>query len=85
MSGASPKRVVLVGDSTLDNVVWVHHDGGLSVTDHLKSRGFTVVNFAADGFTSGQVLEGGAATISKKARAEVGDPFPPGPVFQPLR
>ena len=69
---------MFLGDSTLDNVVWVA-GRGRPVRDHLielSGPGMTVVNLAADGFTTGHVLHGGPATISAAARSEAGDPVP---------
>lgn len=94
----APKRplcdssIVLLGDSTLDNVVWIAHEAGaLSVPEHLRAlTSARIHNFAADGFTSADVLNGANAVISRSARAAVGDPFPtlrggpPAPFFAPL-
>ena len=81
-SPLDPPHVALLGDSTLDNVVWVS-DPAASVKCclqryliseiHASSK---VSNFAADGFTTRDVLNGGPATISYRARAIAGDPFP---------
>jgi len=86
-------RVILLGDSTLDNVVWVQHEeGSLCVADHLKealqqhtsTSRYEIVNWAADGFTSEEVLRGGDANISRAARESFGDPFPTPNPFAPL-
>jgi hypothetical protein len=76
--------VVLLGDSTLDNVVWVY--GKSSVADHLRVLCSPVINLAADGFTTTDVLHGGRTVISAAARAQSGDPFPEltGGIFKPL-
>ena len=79
-----PTSVVLIGDSTLDNIVWVP-DKSHSVTSHLlrflncetTSDTKKVINLAADGFTSRDVLCGGSARISCSNRIAAGDPFPP--------
>ena len=84
---ASP--VVLIGDSTIDNIVWVSSPDEC-VTEILKTRlgaAHNVVNYAADGFTTTDVLTGGSPRISRSARAAAGDPLPIGPVpdvFAPL-
>ena len=84
--------VVLVGDSTLDNVVWVDSAADAvppTLQRRLEQRapGAAVINLAADGFTSADVLHGAAAAISHSARAAAGDPFPtasPMDTFRPL-
>lgn len=89
--------MVLLGDSTLDNVVWVE-DPREAVPSVLQSElascagdgsatDVRVTNYAADGFTAGDVLRGNGATISWKRRKDTGDPFPtasPLEPFQPL-
>lgn len=91
----APCHVILLGDSTLDNVVWVtdpqksvtcYLQRYLATNVHLSSR---VTNFAADGFTSHDLLHGGKATLSYRARINAGDPFPISAMasdctFQPL-
>ena len=85
--------LVLVGDSTLDNLLWIHdRNPAHCVTGHLQTLlgpGVRVVNLAADGFTSSDVLVGGDAVLSRSVRREAGDPFPPSalrppPFFAPL-
>lgn len=89
---AALPTVVFLGDSTLDNIVWVSHvPDAKDVKGHLEdalagSGGGRVVNLAADGFTTADVLNGGRATISAAARAAAGDPFPHprGTLFAPV-
>lgn len=81
LSASSAVRVALVGDSTLDNIVWVDSPDQ-AVTPMLQRRlepqspGATVYNLAADGFTSTDTLYGGEAFISFAERRDAGDPFP---------
>ena len=86
--GAESLHVVLLGDSTLDNIVWVREDeDSQSVPFHLRGRlglGDIVTNYAADGYTTSDVLNGGAPFISAHARREAGDPFPDDDFFHPL-
>lgn len=51
-------KVILLGDSTIDNVYWVNQ--GKTVTQHLSSLlpNYEVINFAVDGFTTASVLYG---------------------------
>lgn len=90
---ASPRpHVVLIGDSTLDNVVWVDQatDAVPPTLQRLLEQsapGATVTNLAADGFTSADVLRGAPTAISYHARELAGDPFPtasPMETFHPL-
>lgn len=73
--------VALLGDSTLDNVVWLR-DPNDCVTRKLTlelsrgSRQAVVHNLAADGFNSSDVLHGCRQLISRSAREECGDPIP---------
>lgn len=89
-SPALPSPIVLLGDSTLDNIVWVEHTPGAApVKTHLERlTGSAVLNYAADGFTSEDVLIGAPPRISAATRARTGDPFPDGigasRVFKPL-
>ena len=79
---------VLLGDSTLDNLVWADP----SVSSQLVAAAggaARIVNLAADGFTTSDVLFGGSAVLSRAARRAAGDPFPesataPPPFFAPL-
>jgi hypothetical protein len=52
-------NIVLVGDSTLDNEVWV--EDGMTVTAQLKNLRpqDKVINLSVDGFTTDNVLNGG--------------------------
>ena len=84
--------VVLLGDSTLDNVVWTSspkHSVPVRLDALLKERdgNAKVVNLAADAFTSKDVLHGAVPFVSYEARKKAGDPFPGalGEVFQPLK
>jgi lysophospholipase L1-like esterase len=85
-SSESPERkcsenlhIVLLGDSTLDNLVWVDSQEE-TVKAALQRRlpGARVTNFAADGFTSSDVLKGQTPSISGRARDQAKDPFPEG-------
>jgi len=75
--------VVLLGDSTIDNVVWVQ-DPETAVAPQLQrclsaedsTQNHRVVNWAADGWTSEDVLKGALPCISFSARQRCGDPFP---------
>ena len=74
-------RVALLGDSTLDNVVWVDTPEQavaptLQRRLEARSAGAAVINLAADGFTSADTLNGGPALISFTARRDAGDPLP---------
>lgn len=78
-SKAKEVHVCLVGDSTLDNLIWV--DGQKStvtgkLTEMLAKSGGRVTNLAADGFTSTDVLVGAVPSLSGAAREKAGDPFP---------
>lgn len=84
----SKHRIVLLGDSTLDNVVWVaHEEDSMCLSSHLQLllTSSEIVNWAADGFTSDDVLNGGSADISRSAREAYGDPFPTANPFSPLQ
>ncbi len=58
--GHCANAIALIGDSTLDNIVWVQ-DPQHCISFTLKKllKDFTVVNLAADGFTTDEVLNGG--------------------------
>lgn len=80
-------HVLLLGDSTIDNDVWVRE--GKSVGTLLRERlgsDVKITNYAADGYTSADVLEGRVPSISYAARKKKGDPFPVKnrEVFQPF-
>jgi lysophospholipase L1-like esterase len=81
-------HVALLGDSTIDNVVWTGHPKEVSaqLKDLLKSSDARVSNLAADGFTSSHVLHGGVPSISLVKRQQAGDPFPElaDGIFRPL-
>ncbi len=51
-------KIVLMGDSTLDNEHWVEE--GMSVTEQLRriKPGDTIINLAVDGFTTSDILNG---------------------------
>lgn len=78
-------RVALLGDSTLDNVLWV---GSEPCIPELLAAAVpcAVRNLAADGFNSTDALQGSAQVISAGLRKDVGDPVPFGTdrVFRPL-
>lgn len=73
-------RLVLLGDSTLDNVLWVQEAAQpASVAACLQQAlgaGTPLHNLAADGYTTRDVLEGGEAVLSRAMRRAQGDPFP---------
>ena len=80
-------EVTLLGDSTLDNIVWVANTEE-AVPAQLKERlgeQAVVINFAADGFNTKDMLEGQVPSISYAARLHA-DPFPidEGDAFYPL-
>eukprot|EP01124_Arcella_intermedia_P024033 TRINITY_DN3962_c0_g2_i1.p1 TRINITY_DN3962_c0_g2~~TRINITY_DN3962_c0_g2_i1.p1 ORF type:complete len:328 (+),score=65.77 TRINITY_DN3962_c0_g2_i1:17-1000(+) len=81
------KHIVFIGDSTLDNVVWVNGQKE-TVTAQLGALlpDYKITNYAADGFTTQNALLGRYPGISIKAREASGDPFPPLPdgKFKPL-
>ena len=79
MSDDTAPIIALLGDSTLDNVVWVESPAD-SIRDQLLALlppSSQVLNLAADGFTTSHMLEGAYPSISFAAREEAGDPFPP--------
>ena len=51
-------KLLLLGDSTLDNSYWVSE--GCAVSDHLTKQlpGWEIINFAVDGFTTSSMLSG---------------------------
>jgi len=69
-------HVVLIGDSTLDNLIWVDNKVDRCVIGKLRSRKLKVTNFACDGFTSSDVLNGNRPMLSAMRWANVGEPFP---------
>lgn len=70
-------KIVMIGDSTLDNVVWLQ-DSKMCIKCLLEKQlsEFEIHNYAADGFTTVDILNGGNPKISKNFRDRVGDPFP---------
>lgn len=91
----APSHVVLLGDSTLDNLVWVNRSVADSVVGRLRAglrKHFApvvpqVTNCAADGFTSGDVLHGAVPAVSGEAWAAAGEMFPgweAHEIFRPL-
>lgn len=88
-------HVALLGDSTIDNVVWT--GPGREVSAQLRALleqecagggvQCRVSNLAADGFTSSKLLHGAVPTISSVKRQQAGDPFPESGddgIFRPL-
>ena len=71
----SQPTLILVGDSTLDNILWVPSPSSC-IASQLRATGFNVLNYAADGFTTDDVLNGGKPLLSRAARARVGDALP---------
>jgi len=52
--------LLLVGDSTLDNVVWVgRYENCIKRKLASLNPGYKVINYAADGYTSSDVIGGG--------------------------
>ena len=76
-SSDEPIHVALMGDSTLDNLIWVGTVEN-SVIGQLRKKlqGSTVTNYAADGFTSSDVLNGAVPALSQAYWRKVGEPFP---------
>mmetsp|Transcript_137466 Transcript_137466/g.342923 ORF Transcript_137466/g.342923 Transcript_137466/m.342923 type:complete len:306 (-) Transcript_137466:52-969(-) len=81
-------RIALVGDSTLDNVLWVDSKEP-SISEQLACmvHSAAICNLAADGFTSGDVLHGSPSVISVGLRQQICDavPFDADGCFRPLR
>lgn len=68
-------RIALVGDSTLDNVIWVGDEP--SISELLAgSVPCAVKNLAADGYNSTDTLQGSSTVISVGMRRDIGDPVP---------
>jgi len=68
--------LVLLGDSTLDNVVWVDgQEECIAYKLRQRNRGKKVYNLAADGFNSRNMLTGASPAISWDARRKGNDPF----------
>jgi len=72
-------HIVFLGDSTLDNIVWVQEPEHCIkfLLQSLLPDDSVIYNYAADAFTSKDVLDGNHPNISHAARASIGDPFPP--------
>lgn len=79
-------HVVLLGDSTIDNVCWTGHPHEVSEQLKCLLPEACITNYAADGFNSTDLLNGAVPCISAGKRREIGDPFPElsGDVFKPL-
>merc|ERR1712000_542132 len=79
-------RIALIGDSTLDNVLWVENDASISEQLAYTIPECAVANLAADGYTSGDTLHGSERVISVGMRRRLGDPVPfdEDGVFRPL-
>lgn len=75
MDLSTQPTLVLIGDSTLDNVLWVTSPSSC-IACQLRAAGFNVLNYAADGFTSDDVLNGGKPLLSRAARESAGDSLP---------
>jgi hypothetical protein len=80
--------IACIGDSTIDNIVWTRAKEAsvcfqLEHQLHLtSSERHRVINLAADGFTSSDVLHGAAPLISFRYRAAAHDPFPVAETFE---
>ena len=85
MAEKKSKNLFLVGDSTIDNLVWVDKKEDC-IHSKLIERlpEFEITNFSADGFTSQNVLDGACPNISRSQRRKIGDPFPDEDHFAPL-
>ena len=70
--------LAVMGDSTIDNVIWMHKNKKECVIERLRTifGADRVHNLAADGFRTVDVLEGCKPHISYYKRQEIGDPFP---------
>jgi hypothetical protein len=78
------KNIVLLGDSTLDNLVWVS-SYDQCIASLLRGKKYKVINFSADGFTTTDMLKGCVPSISMGRRHKDGDSFPSGSAsFRPL-
>jgi lysophospholipase L1-like esterase len=82
-------HVVLLGDSTIDNIYWVDdHKKCIPgiLREYLNEEEWKITNYAADGFTTKNMLEGAVPHISYRVRLN-DDPFPieEGEVFEPLK
>lgn len=79
-------RVALIGDSTLDNILWVEDDPCVPEQLAAALPCAAVCNLAADGFNSTNALRGHTCVISSGTRKTVGDPvdFSADGVFRPL-
>jgi len=78
-------RVAFVGDSTLDNIIWI--GDAPCISEQLSSSlPCAVSNLAADGFNSMDAVNGSRTVISVGLRREAGDPveFSEDGVFRPL-
>jgi len=69
---AAVTRIALVGDSTLDNVLWVGND--LCIAEQLAEQipGSAISNLAADGYTTSDTLHGSNRVISVGMRGRAG-------------
>jgi len=67
----------MMGDSTLDNIVWVKKaDHCIKNLLEKALPDAEIINYAADGFTSHDMLSGAIPYISWDARTDGGDPYP---------
>jgi len=78
---SSDSHIVFIGDSTLDNIVWLQDDDCYGREKSIKEQleeltSGKVTNYAADGFTSKNVLKGLYPSISYGTRQRTGDPYP---------
>jgi len=65
-------RIALVGDSTLDNVVWVGNDPCIAEQLAALVPESAVANLAADGYTTSDALHGSERVISVGMRGRAG-------------
>jgi lysophospholipase L1-like esterase len=80
-------HIVTIGDSTIDNLIWMDKNqltNQFPIEDcvigqlrkQLSKTNSSVSNLAADGFTSSNVLHGAMPMLSREAWFRAGQPFP---------
>lgn len=70
----STTRIALIGDSTLDNLLWVGDDPCIAEQLAARVSGSAVANLAADGYTTSDTLNGSERVISVGMRGRLGSP-----------
>lgn len=66
-------RIALLGDSTLDNVLWVGDSPCIAEQLAATSENVAVANLAADGYTTCDTLHGNSRVISVGIRGRAGE------------